>query len=202
MFPFKPIWKPGDSEFKAGDIVAYAGRCWLSAAINVCTYGIPLWSPSHVGILGHAPDGRLLVFESTTADRGPCEITHEPVHGVQAHPLEYMQKIYEGRMWVYPLYRDLYLFEDVRLTEFLVSMIGRGYDAIGALRSAGVGLSWIESLFRDSDLHFVFCSELVAAAYATTGLHASENVSRWNPARLVRHLRWWHRLLCRPQRVK
>ena len=44
------------------------------------------------------------------------------------------------------------------------------YDAMGAFRSAGVGLSWIESCFREQDLHMIFCSEWVAAAYADIGI--------------------------------
>ena len=50
--------------------------------------------------------------------------------------------------------------------------------------------SWIESLFREQDLHAIFCSEWVAAAYAVTGLYPTDNVSRWNPNRLIRCLRW------------
>jgi len=203
MFPLqRKIVLPGEAGVKAGDIIGFSGRSWISAAVNVATYGIPLYGISHVGIMGHAADGRLLIFESTSLDGDvPCGITGKPIVGTQAHPLEDILKLYRGSAWHYPLYRSLYPGEDARLTEFLMETIGIPYDMMGAFRSAGVGLSWIESLFRESDLRMIFCSEWVAAAYAVTGLHPTDNVSRWNPNRLCRHLRW-HGILCRPRRIK
>jgi len=203
MFPFKrKLVLPGEAGVKAGDIIGFSGRSWISAAVNVATYGIPLWSISHVGILANCPDGELRLFESTTLDGEiPCEITGKPICGTQAHGLAFILNQYKGAAYHYPLYRPLYANEDDRLTEFLIDTIGVPYDAMGAFRSAGVGLSWIESLFRGQSLTSIFCSEWVAAAYAVTGLHPTDNVSRWNPNRLCRHLRG-HDILCKPRRLK
>jgi hypothetical protein len=203
MFPFKrKIVLPGEAEVKAGDIIGFSGRSWVSAAINIATYGIPLWGISHVGILANCPDGKLRLFESTTLDGDiPCEITGKPICGTQAHALDFILGHYDGKAYHYPLYRPLYPNEDERLTEFLIDTIGVPYDMLGAFRSAGVGLSWIESLFREQDLTSIFCSEMVAAAYATVGLFATDNVSRWNPNRLVRRLRRAG-ILLRPRRLK
>jgi len=202
MFPFKPqLVLPGEAGVKAGDIIGFSGRSWISAGINIATYGIPLWDISHVGIMANAPDGRLLIFESTSLENLPCEISHENFTGTQAHLLDDILRVYDGKAYHYPLYRSLYPTEDERLTEFLIDTLGTPYDAMGAFRSAGVGLSWIESLFHPSNLHTIFCSEWVAAAYAVTGLHATDNVSRWNPNRLRRNLRW-HGILCKPRRLK
>ena len=202
MFPFKrKIVLPGETEIKSGDIIGFSGRSWISAAINIATYGIPLWDISHVGIMAHAADGRLLIFESTSLENLPCEIRHENFTGTQAHLLDDILRVYDGKAWQYPLYRALYPSEEGRLTEFLMETIGTPYDAMGALRSAGIGLSFVESLFHPSDLHSIFCSEWLAAAYATIGLYATDNVSRWNPNRLIRRLR--HReILCKPTRLK
>jgi len=203
MFPFKrKIVLPGEAEVKAGDIIAFSGRSWISAAINVATYGIPLWGISHVGLLGNAPDGRLLIFESTSLDGDiACEITGKPICGTQAHVLDFILQHYSGKAYHYPLYRPLYPNEDERLTAFLMETIQIPYDAMGALRSAGVGLSFVESLFREQDLASIFCSELVAAAYASVGLWATDNVSRWSPNRLVRLLRRAG-ILLKPRRIK
>ena len=202
MFPFKRrLVLPGEMEIKAGDLIGFSGRSWVSAAINVASYGIPLWGISHVGIMANASDGRLLIFESTSLEDLPCEISHENFTGTQAHLLDDILRVYAGKAYHYPLYRPLYANEDERLTEFLMETIHVPYDAMGAFRSAGVGLSWIESWFRPSNLHTIFCSEWVAAAYAVTGLHPTDNVSRWNPNRLCRHLRG-HNLLCKPRRLK
>jgi hypothetical protein len=171
---------------KAGDLVAFSGRTFVSDAINIATYGIPRWSASHVGILAEY-DSRLLLFEATTLDTEPCEIQHQCVAGVQAHKLDVIAR-YDGKVWLYPLYRNLYDFESCRLTRFLVDKLGTPYDDLGALRSAGVGLSWIESRFRTQDLSSIFCSEMVAAAYSNIGIMPSNNVSRWSPNRLVRYL--------------
>jgi len=203
MFPFnRKIAPPGEAEIKAGDIIGFSGRSWIRAAVNIATYGIPLWGISHVGIMAHAADGRLLIFESTSLDGNiPCEITGKPICGTQAHSLDFILGHYDGKAYHYPLYRALYPSENERLTAFLIGTIGVPYDMTGAFRSAGVGLSWIESLFRRQDLTSIFCSEWVAAAYAVTGLHPTDNVSRWNPNRLCRHLRG-RNILCKPRRLK
>jgi len=186
---------------RAGDIVGFSGRYWISAAVNIATYGIPLFGISHVGIIANSPDGKLRLFESTSLDGdSPCEILGKPICGTQAHSLDTVLQRYRGKAWLYPLYRSLYPNEDQRLTEFLVSTLGVPYDEMGALRSAGIGLSWVESLFREQDLHLIYCSEWCAAAYAVIGLHATANVSRWNPNRLCRNLRW-HGILRKPRRL-
>lgn len=200
LFPRKTAL-PGDTVVKAGDVVGFSGRSWISAGINIATYGIPFCGISHVGIMANASDGRLLIFESTSLENLPCEISHENFTGTQAHLLDDILRVYDGKAYHYPLYRSLYPNEDERLTAFLMETIGIPYDAMGAFRSAGVGLSWIESFLHPSNLHTIFCSEWVAAAYAVTGLHATDNVSRWNPNRLCRNLRW-HGILCKPRRLK
>lgn len=189
------------SVIKSGDVIGFSGRSWISAAINIGTYGIPLCGVSHVGIMAEAADGRLLLFESTTLENSPCEISHENFAGTQAHLLDDVLRIYKGKVWHYPLYRSLYQNESERLTSFLMDTIHIPYDAMGAFRSAGVGLSWIESLFRSQDLHVIFCSEWVASALSTIGIFPTSNASRWNPNRLIRHLRW-NNVICKPRRVK
>lgn len=189
------------SAIKSGDLIGFSGQSWLSSAINIGTYGIPLFGISHVGIMAHADDGRLLIFESTSLENLPCEISHENFTGTQAHLLDDILHEYKGRAWHYPLYRSLYQSEDERLTSFLMDTIHVPYDAMGAFRSAGVGLSWFESLFRSQDLQTIFCSEWIAAALSTIGVFPTSNASRWNPNRLVRHL-CWNGILCKPRRIK
>jgi hypothetical protein len=188
-------------ESKAGDIIGFSGDSWISTLVNIATYGIPFWSLSHVGVLGHADDGRLMLFESTQLDGLPCEITGEVFLGTQAHQLEHVVEAYKGKVWHYPVFRPLYAGEDERLTDFLMATLHAPYDRLGAFRSAGVGLSWIESLLHPDNLNSIFCSELVAAAYACIGLWATDNVSRWNPNRLVRRLRAAG-VLRKPRRLK
>ena len=205
MDPFQQkLVLPGEVgvRVKAGDLIGFSGRNWISAAVNIATYGIPLIGISHVGIMANCPDGKLRLFESTTLDGGqPCEITGEPISGTQAHGLDFSLNEYDGRAYHYPLYRPLYPNEDARLTEFLIATIGTPYDKLGAIRSAGIGLSWVESLLHEQCLTLIFCSEWTAAAYATVGLFATDNVSRWNPNRLCRALRR-HEILVKPRRLK
>jgi hypothetical protein len=188
-------------DLKAGDVIGFSGNSWISGLINIGTYGIPGWGISHVGIMAHADDGRLLLFESTTLENMPCEISGECFNGTQAHDLDKVLKVYDGKVWHYPLYRPLYESEAKRLTKFLMATIHTPYDAMGAFRSAGVGLSWVESLFHPENLHSIFCSEWVAAAYANIGLVPTANAARWNPNHLVRHLRGAE-ILRNPRRLK
>jgi hypothetical protein len=190
------------SDAKACDVVGFSGRTTLSVAINVATCGIPFYSLSHVGIMGECPDGKLRLFESTTLDGDrPCEILGKPIAGTQAHTLDKLIECYKGSVWLYPLYRPLYAQENERLTQYLMETLGRPYDQDGAVRSAGILFSWIESLFREQDLSTIFCSEHVAGAFATTGLYATDSVSQWNPSRFVRRMRLKH-ILRRPGRLK
>ena len=75
-------------DIKAGDVIGFSGNSWISGLINIGTYGIPFWGISHVGIMAHAADGRLLLFECTTLEDMPCEIAGECFNGTQAHTLD------------------------------------------------------------------------------------------------------------------
>jgi hypothetical protein len=188
-------------DLKPGDILGFSGDSWLSASINIMTYGIPWWSLSHVGIIGEHPQHGLLLYESTTLDDSPCVIQGKPFRGTQAQRLDTRIQNYEGKVWHYPLYRELYTFERERLNLFLNSTIGIPYDQIGAFRAGGIGFSLLESLAFESDLHSIFCSEWCAAAHAQIGIFSTDNPSRWNPNRFVRAERWEGKLL-RPERMK
>jgi len=184
-----------------GDLIGFSGESFISDFINVVTYGIPRWGISHVGIMGEAPDGRLLLFESTTLDGLPCEITKGHFNGTQAHSLDAVVKAYQGKVWHYPLCRTLYENERQRLTQFLMETIHTPYDEMGAFRSAGIGLSRVESLFREEDLTTIFCSEWCCAAHTEIGIFRTDNVSRWNPNRFVRTERR-QGILLKPRRLK
>lgn len=180
---YKPLRDPRD--VLPGDIIGFSGAGWISSGITLATWGLPYMSLSHVGIMGEH-DGRLLLFESTTLNSDPCEITGKRIAGSQAHSLDYRLANYRGKVWHYPLYRPLFPYENQRLTEFLEATIGRPYDKIGAFRSGGEGFSWLEARLREQDLHSLFCSEWCAAAHAEIGIFATDNVSRWNPNRFTR----------------
>jgi len=189
------------AEIRPGSIIGFSGGAFHNALINIGTYGIPGWSLSHVGIMARGSRCELLLFESLFACGEPCEILGRQVSGTQAHTLESALKRSTGPVWHYPLYRELYDHESKRLSDFLIDTIGTPYDYMGAFRSAGVGLSWIESLLRRQDLTKIFCSEWVMAACAFTGLHPNGHVSRWNPNRLTRRLRRYGVLL-KPERLQ
>jgi hypothetical protein len=185
---------------KAGSLIGFSGTTFMSDFINVVTLGVPRWGLSHVGIMAEH-DGELLLFESTTMDPNPCVIQGKRFDGTQAHRLNDVLATYKGRVWEYPLVRTLYPHESARLSEFLVRLIGIPYDKLGAARSAGIGLSWVESLFRPEDLNHIFCSEWCAKAYSEIGLLPTDNASRWNPNRLAFRLRFNH-ILLKPYRLK
>jgi len=186
---------------KAGDVLGFSGCGFASAVINLATYGIPGFGCSHVAIFGETDDKRLLVFESTSLSSIPCVIRGSVFSGTQAHELDAMLQSYDGKVYHYPLYRPLYVAENERLTQFLMETLGTSYDMTGAFRTAGVGLSWVESLLRPQDLTQIFCSEWVASALSVVGICPTSNASRWNPNRLIRHLRR-NQIVCKPRRLK
>jgi hypothetical protein len=186
--------------YQPGDIIGFSGYALSSIAINIATYGIPFWSTSHVGIIGEY-EGRKLLFESCWNNEDPCVIQNKQFRGTQAHEIEPRIERYFGKVWHYPLYRELYDFEKERLNTFLADTIGTPYNQLDAMRSGGIGLSWIESLLRDPDLSSIFCSEWCCAAHTATGIFRTDNVSRWNPNRFVRTERS-QGILLKPRRIK
>jgi hypothetical protein len=199
MIPFRR--HPDHQRIKPGDVIGFSGESFTGDIINIGTYGIPRWDLSHVGIMGEAANGRLLLFESTTLDPLPCEITGKPFNGTQAHQLDSVVQNYRGKVWHYSLYRPLYGYEAGRLTNYLTSMIGVPYGKIEAVRSGGELFSFIESFLHPADMHHVFCSEYVAAALARIGLWPTDNAGKWNPNKLTRHLRAAGVLVC-ARRIK
>lgn len=175
-------------QLKPGDVIGFSGASLVSDVVNLCTYGIPRWSISHVGIIAVCARKKLL-FEANENTGLLCEIMKDDKAGVQAHKINEVIGKYNGKIWVYPLYRSLYSHEKKRLTDKLVNDIWAEYDTLGAIRSAGVVFSSIESLFRKEDFSSLFCSELVAASLSDIGIWSTANASRWNPNHLVRELR-------------
>jgi len=188
------------SKIKTGDIVAFSGFGQKSILVNLATFGWPFWWASHIGIIGDH-QGEQLLFESTTLSNIPCQIQKKSIKGVQGVRLADRVKSYNGRVYHYPIYRPLFGAEEKRLNEFLLSQIGKPYDLHGGMRSATLGLSWLESRFKGEDLNFIFCSELVAAGHARIDLLQTISASRWNPNRLIRYERRTG-LLKRPGRLK
>lgn len=187
-------------DFKAGDIIGFSGDAWGSSFINIVTYGVPLWSLSHCGIIGEHK-GQLMLFESMTNSNLPCEINGGLFQGSQAHSIIEAVTQYQGKSWHYPLSRRLFAHERERLTEFLHATVGVPYDRIGAFRAGGIGFSWLESKLRARDLSSLFCSEWCANAHGEIGIFPNDNGARWNPNYFVRTERRMG-LLQRPRRLK
>jgi len=216
-----PEWdsEPHWGTIKPGDIIGFSGDSWVSATINIATYGIPYWDLSHVGIVAEYDvmwDGpgreypysefrhrhhELLLFESTFGCPMPCEILGKVTSGVQAHPIAKRIEQYGGKVWHYPLYRELRPLETRRMTAFLLEYLGRNYDWIGAVRAAGRGFSWLESRLRREDLSSLFCSEYCAGAHKHINLLDTHSASRWSPNLLTRVERRCG-ILLKPRRLK
>ncbi len=200
-----PLHKNGHAivmptDIKVGDILGFSGDAWGSAAINCVTYGIPWWGLSHVGIVGEF-NGRMLLFESCTSNTTPCVIQGKLFKGSQAQDILPKITNYEGKVWHYPLYRNLFKHERDRLQDFLLETVGHPYDNIGAFRAGGIGFSWLESKLRHDDLSSLFCSEWCASAHGEIGVFPNDDGARWNPNYFVRTERRMG-LLKKPRRCK
>lgn len=170
-----------------GDIIAVSGVGAASDIINLGTFGLPRHGISHVGIVSHhGPNA--LIYESTTLGRPPCVIQNKAVSGVQAHYLQDYVEFVPGKIWHYPLRRELYNHEGARLGKVLDEQIGKTYDFGGAIRSGGLIFRTLQATLRPEDLATIFCSEYVAHALRQIGLMQIKSVSSWNPNRLCRHV--------------
>lgn len=159
-------------KIRPGDLISTSGTGLGSAFINVVTAGVPGWCASHIGIVSQY-DRENLLFESTSAlpKTELCAIRGVPTSGVQAHTLDSVMER-PGRIWLHRLHRRLYHDEEIRLTLYLVDLIGRKYDFLGAGRSGTGGplLRYVLSYAKPGDLSQIYCSELVSSALNDIGI--------------------------------
>lgn len=176
---------------KPGDVIGFSGHHWASAGINLCTFGLPFWGLSHVGIVAKTNDERrgLFLFDSNHGD------------GVRCQPLEASVDVYHGKAWIYRLARPLYLHECARLSSHADSCLGLPYDSPGALRSGGLIWAAIQGACRGECLASFFCSEFVAEQLSYVGIFNTTNASRWSPNHLIRTLRRLG-IVQKPERLK
>lgn len=171
-----------------GDIIGFSGSYWHSDCINLATYGIPRWSLSHVGIVARKrKQSRWLIFEANDDVSTQCAVTHRKHDGVQAHSLDLLLERYKGKMWLYRRKAE-FTPADFSLYNVMVRELGTPYDWVGAKRAGGFFHSIIQAAFHKQDTSSLFCSELVAMILDEYGILDTNNVSKWSPNRLMRHL--------------
>lgn len=178
-----------------GDLLLFAGRDLGSRAIAAITCSpaqllTGQWF-SHVGIIARFRE-RTLLWESISEEAEPCVIQSRHVSGPQAHWPESRIRNYGGKAWLLRLDPRLRLspHQSSRLTDFLESKLGDGYD----YRDAGISGTRFIRLMRwiHPSAKSLFCSELCAGALRDIGaMDRDINPAAYNPARLARDLQWW-----------
>ena len=182
--------------FVPGDLVLFAGQGLESRWIALVTcHPLELllgrWF-SHIGVCARDANGRVLIFESTTLCNLACEIAHKKTHGTQAHLPADRVGNYQGKVWRLRLAvrETLTEPESQRLSDFLLSEIGKPYDYAGAMISATWRLrlsSWLYPTMQR-----LFCSYYVMAALKDIGkVDKDLNPRAYNPARVARNLQTW-----------
>lgn len=187
------------TDVQPGDLIAISGTGFLSNMIQLGTLGLPnlpglgsVAGISHVGVVVPvfwAPrdkQGALLVYESTTFGRPACVRQGAAGPGVQAHHLSTILDA-GGRVYRYPLKRELYEHEIWRLHDAAEECLGRPYDFFGAARAWGGIGAWLASQLMERErLANLFCSELVAHVWGQVGIMQCRVSGAWNPNRLCR----------------
>lgn len=183
---------------RAGDVLAYSGKGWLSGFINLVTGRLPDHGASHVSILAtyvklsRGDVSSLLNFESTSVyedkPENACEITRKYIRGVQAHTLEFALAR-PGKIWVYRLKRPLTRAQQKKLTAYIDSQLGKPYKYFGAGKSFGGGFrAWIRNKLGREDTGALFCSDLVGGAVNVFWDKEFETPSAFSPNNLLAEL--------------
>lgn len=180
-----------DLALQPGDILGSSGAGVTSGFINLVTCALPGHGLSHVAMMAHANDGRLLVFESTSVledkPENYCEITGKYCSGVQAHTVDHFFSR-PGKVWVFRKRKPLSNAQSYKLTKFLHEQIGKPYDLSSAMGSAGgKGRAWVRGKIFKQDLSQIYCSELCGAA-VNLWLDEFDSASTWSPNNLMRYL--------------
>lgn len=212
---------------KPGDVIGFSGRNWISAGINIGTFGLPSWGISHVGIASFdsgsiaSYDDNVLAMQKELSSKygkplsrlstmymagikagpGPRLFESTSKTGVRSIDLAKAVREYDGRVWVYPLSRPLFLNEMARLTDTATSLVGTSYDVSGAIHSGGLLVQLLSALVRGEDLTSLFCAEFAASQLSHIGVFPTSNASRWSPNHFVRKLRRMG-IVNRPVRLK
>jgi hypothetical protein len=185
-----------EANFLPGDLLLFSGRGlesrWIAAVTCSPRQLLAGQWFSHVGICARDPRGRVLLWESTTLCDLPCEITRRKVRGTQAHLPRERLACYAGTAWRLRLAERETLTEQesLRLSDFVMSEIGRPYDYEGAMISATWRLRLCRTLYPTLDK--LFCSFYVLAALKDVGkVDKDLNPRAYSPARAARDLMYW-----------
>ena len=170
---------------RTGDVIGFSSWDWLDVMINITTYGIPGISVNHVGIVGDYKDEKV-IFEAGTLCSAPCIIQGPVFLKTQVHRLNDLYRGYWGRLYHYPLVDPLDYHQRQTLNDFLIGEVGKSYDFLGAVRSAGSWWSYFQGIRYPGDDSRLFCSEFCAMAHRKIGLFRTINPSKWNPNAFVR----------------
>lgn len=140
------------ASMKAGDLIVFSGRGWISKLIKLSTWS----NVSHVGVIRKVDnDGRVEVMESTSLNG---------ISGVQVNRLSRRVAEYRGHIWWLPLNvvaREG--FDEVAFWEFLWAQDGKPYDFVQAFKAG--------TLFRTrQNREAQFCSELVTGAFKESNI--------------------------------
>lgn len=188
------------SSVQPGDIIGFCGHSFQSYFINLMSYGIPLISISHVGIIGEW-HGSLLLFESTTGSALPCHVSGKQISGTQCHEFGPRLQEYRGKAWHYPLRLPLRPWERKALSRFLTGSLGRSYDALGAFRAGASLWAWLMARVHNENTASLFCSEWCVAALQFIERFDTDHVGRWSPNKFIREGRR-RAIFLSPRRIK
>lgn len=183
-------------DFQPGDLLFFAGRNPESRliALGTCSFrqlALERTWFSHVGIVT-LYRGEPMLFESTTFNPDACEIQLRKVNGPQSHSPAQRVGSYPGKVWRLRIAQRKALLpsETDRLTDFLVSKLGDGYDYEGAIIS-GTHFLRVARWIRPS-LDKLFCSYYAMEALQDIRrVDQSLSAASYNPARMARDLVWW-----------
>lgn len=175
---------PAPLDWRAGDLLLFYGRDWMSRAIEIGT-----WGPSHVGMICNFRQAGPQLVESTTLCDLPDSMDFSFRKGVQFHDPFDRIRAYAGRIERMRLADGWWLDNEEKdvLCRWLIHVRGLPYDLRGALISGTRVFKWT-SLAPYADRSSLFCSELCAGALMRLGRLPLSNPSAYNPASLARRL--------------
>jgi hypothetical protein len=173
------------SQMRPGDLIAFSGKDNFSDIIKWATRS----NTSHVGVVfetkvifENTPQPGIIVdvMESTTLYVDP--VTGERKAGVQRNRLSDRVEYHSGELWWLPLSDQSRQKLDLKkFVDFMLHNDKREYDLPQAIL-AGVDVFDKSGLTRNTeDFAKFFCSELVVAAFESSGLIGNINASEVTP---------------------
>ena len=179
-------YKNARKEMWTGDIICFDGNSPFSQLINVAT-----GKCKNDHYISHVA----MILETMSFDNNIVQLIESTKKddniGVQINRMSDHVRDYDGKIWWYPIRRDIHIKTKL-MVKWLLAQEGKPYDLRQAM------FSTLDFVPQEEDFAKLFCSELCDEALEIGGVIKKSNASRIDPIEIIdKHYDiYWQQKVC------